>query len=80
MRKKKWFLCYFYNSNKSRILSHLHVISKALDYLSKKNDNAILLSDFNIQPEEKKVKLLIHFNLKNINPVMPGGNKKVTHT
>ena len=35
------------NPDKNKILSHLHAISKALDDLSKKNDNFVLLGDFN---------------------------------
>ena len=35
-------------------MSQLHVISKALDYLSQKCGNFILLGDFNNEPEEKK--------------------------
>ena len=32
---KKWLLFCSYNSNKNKVLSHLHVFSKALDNLSK---------------------------------------------
>ena len=53
------------NPNKNTILSHLHAISKALDDLSKKYDNFVLLGDFNNGPEEKNVKFPKH-HLKNI--------------
>ena len=53
--EKKWLLCCSYNPNKNKILSHLHVISKALDDLSKKYGNFILLGDFNNEPEEKNM-------------------------
>ena len=36
LRRKKWLRCCSYNPDKNKILSHLHVISKALDDLSKK--------------------------------------------
>ena len=45
--RKKWLLCWSYNPNKNKILSHLHVIIKVLDDLSKKYDIIILLGDFN---------------------------------
>ena len=48
------------NPDKNKILFHLHAISKALDDLSKKNDNFILLGDFNNEPEEKNVKFPKH--------------------
>ena len=35
LRKKKSLICCSYNPNKNKTLSHLHVISKALDDLSK---------------------------------------------
>ena len=34
LRKKQWLLCYSYNPDKNKILSHLHLTSKALDDLS----------------------------------------------
>ena len=55
LRKKKWLLCCSYNLDKNKILPHLHVISKALDDLSKKYDNLILLGDFNNEPEAKNM-------------------------
>ena len=55
LRRKKWLRCCSYNPDKNKILSHLHVISKALDDLSKKYDNFILLRDFNKEPEEKNM-------------------------
>ena len=44
--KKEWLFCCSFNPNKNSILSHLHVISRALDDLSKTYDNVILLGDF----------------------------------
>ena len=44
----------------------LHVISKALDDLSKKYDNFILLGDFNNEPEEKNMSNFLNtYHLKN---------------
>ena len=60
LRKKKWLLCCSYNPDKNKILSHLHDISKALDDLSKKYDNFILLGDFSNEEEEKCVKFPKH--------------------
>ena len=59
-QKKKAFLCCSYNQDKNKILSRLHVISKALDDLSKKYDNFILSGDLNSEPEEKNVKFSKH--------------------
>ena len=48
-------------------MSHLHVISKALDDLNKKYDNFILLGDFNNKPEEKNMSNFLNTDhLKNI--------------
>ena len=60
-------LCCSYNPNKNKVLSDLHVASKALDVLSKNYDNVILLSDFNDEPEEKNMpNSLKTYHLKNI--------------
>ena len=45
-------------------LSHLHIISKAPDELSKKYDYVILLGDFNSKPKEKNVKFTKHLPSK----------------
>ena len=56
-----------YNPDKNKILSHLHVISKALDDLSKKYDNFILLGNFNNEPEENNMSNFLNiYHLKNI--------------
>ena len=52
--EEKWLLCCSCNSDKNKILSHLHDISKAPGDLSRKCHNFILLGDFNNKPEEKK--------------------------
>ena len=67
LEKKKWLLCCSYNPDKIKILSHLHVISKALDDLSKKYDNFIFLGDFNNEPGEKNMSNFLNtYHLKNI--------------
>ena len=52
IREKMWLLWCSHNPDKNKILSQLHVIGKALDDLSKKYDNFILLGDFKNEPEE----------------------------
>ena len=48
-------------------MSHLYIISKALDDLNKKYDNFILLGDFNNKPEEKNMSNFLNTDhLKNI--------------
>ena len=65
--EKNWLLCCSFNPDKNKILSHLHVISKGLDDLSKKYDNVIFLGDFNNKPEEKNVSIFLNtYNWKNI--------------
>ena len=60
IREKMWLLWCSHNPDQSKILSQLHVIGKALDDLSKKYDNFILLGDFNNEPVEKNVKFPKH--------------------
>ena len=65
--EEKWLLCCSCNSDKNKILSHLHDISKAPGDLSRKCHNFILLGDFNNKPEEKnRSNFLNTYNLKNI--------------
>ena len=60
-----WRFCCFYNENQNKILSHLHVISKSLDDLSKNYDTVILLGDLNIELEVKNhVKSPKHLRFK----------------
>ena len=54
--EKKWYTDDF---NANNILSRLHVINRALDELSPKNDNVILLRHSNIELEERFVKFHI---------------------
>ena len=67
LRKIKWLLCCSYNPDKNKILSYIHVISKALDDMRKNYDNFILLGDFNNEPEEKSMPNFLNtYHLKNI--------------
>ena len=61
------FLKDFFNQNRNNILSHLHVVSKALDDLSKRYDNVIFFGDFNVKPEETSMSnFLSTYHLKDI--------------
>ena len=64
--RKKCLLCCSYNPDKNKTLSYLPVICKALDDLSKKYDNFILLGDFNNEQEEKSMSNFLNtYHLKN---------------
>ena len=67
IREKMWLLWCSHKPDKNKILSHLHVTGKAVDDLSKKCDNFILLGDFNNEPEEKNMSNILNTcHLKNI--------------
>ena len=55
-RKKKWLLICSYNPKHSRIKSHLDSFSKSIDSLSSKDDNFILLGNFNSFMEDSPMK------------------------
>ena len=67
LRKKKWLLCCSYNPHKSLIVAHLREIQVALDVLSSKYENTIIIGDFNSEPKEST---MIHFcqpyNMENL--------------
>ena len=52
LRKRKWLLCCTYNPHKNLIVAHLREIQVALDVLSSKYENIIIIVDFNLQPKE----------------------------
>ena len=52
LRKKKWLLCCSYNPHKNLIVAHLREIQVALDVLSSKYENIIIIGDFNSEPKE----------------------------
>ena len=88
MRKKKWFLVCIINPNKNLISNHLKEIGKHLDNYSSNYDNFILLGGLNSEPTKSAVRDFCEiYSRKNLikdnacfNSLMPGGNKKVTHT
>ena len=55
LRSKKWLLGCSYNPHRDKIAPHLKNISTALDKLSSKYENIILLGDFNVEIEEKNI-------------------------
>ena len=48
LRKRKWLLCCTYNPHKNLIVAHLKEIQVALDVLSSKYENIIIIGDFNL--------------------------------
>ena len=52
LRKKKWLLFCSYNPHKNLIVAHLREIQVALDVLSSKYENIIIIGDFNSEPKE----------------------------
>ena len=59
--KKKWLISCSYNLNKNNIKNHLETISKALDAFSTKYENIILLGNFNVCVDNKKLLQLLQF-------------------
>ena len=50
-----------YNPNNNNIKNHLEIISKALDAFSTKYENIILLGNFNVCVDNKKLLQLLQF-------------------
>ena len=68
---QSYYLSYYlssYNSHKNNIGTHLQIIGKTLDILSKSYDNIILIGDFDGEPEEAKKmsEFLNMYSLKNL--------------
>ena len=55
LRKRKWLLCCTYNPHKNLIVAHLREIQVALDVLSSKYENIIIIGDFNSEPKESAI-------------------------
>ena len=67
LRKKKWLLCGSYNPHKNLISHHLSVISKSLDTLLTKYDNAFLMGNFNADKNNTSLKDFCQlYNLKHL--------------
>ena len=56
LRKNTWLLCSSYNSKKNLIANHLNCISRNLDSQLGQYENFILLSDFNVEPNDGPIK------------------------
>ena len=50
--RKKWLLCCSYNPHKNLTVAHLWEMQVALDALSSKYENIIIIGDFNSEPKE----------------------------
>ena len=56
LKSYKWLICCSYNQNKINVASHLGEIGKVLDTYSKKYENALLMGDFNVEPDKTNIK------------------------
>ena len=56
--KKKWFVCYSYNQNKSNISRHLDTLRKSLDLYSAHYENIILIGDLNVSIDDPHMESL----------------------
>ena len=63
---EKWFICSFYNPKCSLISYHLSKTKKHLGILTSKNDNIILMRDFNAEPNTTLLNFYGIYNLKNL--------------
>ena len=52
LKRKKWFLCCFYDPKFSQISFHFNELGKNLDTLTSKYDNIIVMGDFNTEPTD----------------------------
>ena len=67
LRKKKWLLCCSYNPHKNLIVAHLREIQVALDVLSSKYENIIIIGDFNSEPKESTmIDFCQHYKMENL--------------
>ena len=55
LRKRKRLLCCSYNLHKNLIVAYLREIQVALDVLSSKYENIIIIGDFNSEPKESAI-------------------------
>ena len=55
LRKRKWLLCCSYNPYKNLIVAHMREIQVALDVLSSKHENMIIIGDFNLEAKESAI-------------------------
>ena len=59
----KWLISYSYNPNKCNIYSHLKSLSRNLDLFPSKQDNFLVVDEFNVSTEEDFCE---RFSLKNL--------------
>ena len=78
--RKNWLLCCSYIPYKNLIVAHLQEILVALDVLSSKYENIIIIGDFNSEPKESAmIDFCQPYNMENLinnftyykNPNMP---------
>ena len=61
-------MCYSYNPNRINVATHLGETGKALDTYSKKYENTLLISDFNVEQNEANMKVFWNqYKLKSLN-------------
>ena len=61
-------MCYSYNPNRINVATHLGETGKALDTYSKKYENTLLISDFNVEQNEATMKVFWNqYKLKSLN-------------
>ena len=65
LTREKWFICSFYNPKCSLISYHLSKTDKHLGILTSKNDNIILMGDFNAESNTTLLNFYGIYNLKN---------------
>ena len=66
LRNKKWLFGCLYNAHRDKIISHFDTISNVLDKVCADYENLILLSDFNVETEEKHVWIHEYVQLEKI--------------
>ena len=68
LKSCKWLMCYSYNPNRINVATHLGETGKALDTYSKKYENTLLISDFNVEHNEANMKVFWNqYKLKSLN-------------
>ena len=56
LKSCKWLICCSYNPNRINVATHLDEIGKALDTYSRKFENTLLISSFNVELNEANIK------------------------
>ena len=75
LRKKKWLLCNSYNPKKNLMANHLNCIDRNLDSQLGQFENFILMSDFNVEPNDATMKSFCQiYGCKNLSKIRPVSN------